>query len=186
MRKKRHPKKVEKKKIRVNANADIKATEVRVLDENGEFLGIMPTSDALALSDERGYDLIEISPNAVPPVCRFGTVGKYIYEQEKKVRKQKKLQKKTGVKTLRLSYKISQHDKDVRLNQGIKFLQQGNKLKVESILRGRERQFVNLAKEKMQSFVNDLQSQEDLNIVVEQPVKMVGNQISAIVFHKPE
>jgi len=122
-------------------NEDIRASEVRVIDENGEMLGVMSTDDALKIAEERNLDLVNVSPNAEPPVCKILDYGKYRYEMQKKDKQNKKNQKVTEIKEVRLSTFIEDHDLQVKANTAIKFLKNGDKLKVSLRFRGRERDY---------------------------------------------
>ena len=111
-------------------NDEIRAKEVRVIDENGEMRGIMSLSEALALAEESNLDLVNISPNADPPVCKILDYGKYRYELQKKDKQQKKNQKVTEIEEIRLSTFIEDHDIQVKANTAMKFLKDGDKVKV--------------------------------------------------------
>ena len=185
MRKKRRfHKRVVAKAPSARINQKITAEMVRVIDEEGEFLGEMKTQDALAMAKERGYDLVEVSPKATPPVCKILEYGQFQYEKEKQAKKEKAKQKKVEIKSIRLSFRISEHDKENRFNQAIKFLEKGHKIKIETFLKGRERQHGLLAIEKINNFVTELQKNEDFNIIVEQHVKRMGGNISTIILNK--
>ncbi len=163
-------------------NNQIQAPEVRVVDEEGLPLGVMQTKEALALAEERGYDLVEVSPKAVPPVCKFLDYGAFKYQKEKEMKQQKAHAKKVEVKGIRLSVKIGQHDVDNRLKQAIGFLEDGQKLRIEIMLRGREKAHGNLALEKIQDFMNEIAKKYTL--FVEQPPKNQGGNVSAIIGRK--
>ncbi len=119
-------------------NDDIRAKEVRMLDENNEQLGIMSLNDAKAYAYDHGYDLVLIAPTATPPVCRAMDYGKYRYEQDKREKEAKKKQQVVEVKEVQLSCRIDTHDFDTKANRAIKFLQDGNKVRVSLRFRGRE------------------------------------------------
>ena len=118
-------------------NEEIRDREVRVVDENGEQLGILPTRQALTMAEERELDLVKIAPQARPPVCKFMDYGKFRFEQSKRDKEARKNQKVIEVKEIRLSATIEDHDIDVRVRNAIKFLQDGNKLKCSIRFRGR-------------------------------------------------
>ncbi|MGB4164924.1 MAG: translation initiation factor IF-3, partial [Bacillota bacterium] len=120
--------------LRVNEN--IRAREVRVIDENGEQLGVMIPREALRIARERGLDLVEVAPNARPPVCRVMDYGKYMYEKSKKERESRKNQKTVKIKEVRISPKIDDHDFSVRVKNAVGFLQKGNKVKATVRFRG--------------------------------------------------
>ena len=119
-------------------NEEIRDREVRVVDQNGEQLGIMSGRDALALAEERQLDLVKIAPQARPPVCKLMDYGKYRFEQSKKEREFRKNQKVITVKEVRLSATIEDHDVDVKFKNAVKFLKDGNKVKVTIRFRGRQ------------------------------------------------
>ena len=119
-------------------NEEIRDREVRVVDQNGEQLGVMSSRDALALAEERQLDLVKIAPQARPPVCKLMDYGKYRFEQSKKEREFRKNQKVITVKEVRLSATIEDHDVDVKYKNAVKFLKDGNKVKVTIRFRGRQ------------------------------------------------
>jgi len=125
-------------------NERIRAREVLVIDENGQKLGVMPTREALNLARERGLDLVEVSPNANPPVCRIMDFGKYKYQMQKKMHEAKKKQKTIEVKTVKIRPRTDEHDMQVRIKQVRKFLEKGNKVKAIVMFRGREQAHVDL------------------------------------------
>ena len=133
-------------------NEDIREREVRVVDETGEQLGIMPTQQALVLAEERQLDLVNIAPNAKPPVCKLMDYGKYRFEQSKREKEIKKNQKIIETKEVRLSATIEDHDIDVRFRQAVKFLQDGNKVKVSIRFRGRQIAHSEIGTDVMQDF----------------------------------
>lgn len=119
-------------------NNQIRCDEVRVIDENGEQLGVLATKDALQRADEAGLDLVEVSASANPPVCRIMDYGKYRYEQSKKQAEAKKKQTTVEVKEIKLRPKTEKHDLDFKIRNIRKFLTQKNKVKVTLRFRGRE------------------------------------------------
>ena len=119
-------------------NEEIQDSEVRLIGEGGEQLGIMSSEDALRIAEEHGYDLVKIAPNANPPVCRIMDYGKFRFEQTKKEKEAKKNQKTIEIKEIRLSATIDVHDMEVKAKQCEKFLQSGNKVKVTIRFRGRQ------------------------------------------------
>jgi translation initiation factor IF-3 len=166
-------------KIKVRFNDMIRVPEVRVIDENGDHVGTMSTADAQRLATERGLDLIEINPEANPPVVKILEYGQFKYQKDKEERLQKKKQKETEVKGVRLSLRIGEHDKTLRLNQAKGFFEDGNKVKVEVILRGRERQFVENAFNVVKQFITDLNAVSPLR--VEQAPTKQENKIIALL-----
>ncbi len=133
-------------------NEEIRAKELRVIDTDGNQLGIMSRSEALELSDEKKLDLVCIAPKANPPVCKILDYGKYKYELQKKEKEAKKKQKTTQVKEIRLSTFIEDHDIMVKAKTGSKFLKDGDKLKVSLRFRGREKDYVARGMEVMDKF----------------------------------
>lgn len=163
-------------------NEAITIPEVNIIDEEGKFLGTMPTERAIALARERGYDLVEVSPKAVPPVCKFLDFGQFKYQKEKELRIQKARAKKVDIKGVRLSVKMGQHDLDIRFEQAKEFLADGDKIKVEINLHGREKEHGDLAMERIKEFLQRLETAYPLSI--EQPATRAGGNISTIVGRK--
>ncbi|MBI2483258.1 translation initiation factor IF-3 [Candidatus Uhrbacteria bacterium] len=161
------------------ANERIRIPEVRVVDEQGENLGAMATAQAITLARERGLDLVEVAPKAQPPVCRFIDFKQFRYEQEKIRRQQKTRAKKVEVKGVRLSLRIGEHDRQLRLRQAKGFFDEGNRVAVEIILRGRERQYGNLAREVIMKFVDDLKLEYE--ITIDQPLSVQGGRFSLVL-----
>jgi len=119
-------------------NQQIRARQIRVIDEEGAQLGIMSPRDALRDAEERGLDLVEVAPKAVPPVCRIMDYGKYRYEQKRRARESRKHQHTVSVKEIKFRPKIDKHDFDYKANHVRQFLEEGNKVKVTVMFRGRE------------------------------------------------
>lgn len=163
-------------------NEQIRVPEVRVVDEEGLPLGVMTTERALTTAQERGYDLVEVSPKAEPPVCRFLDYGAFKYQKEKEMRSQKAHAKKVDIKGVRLSVKMGDNDFNVRLEQALGFLEDGDKLRIEIRLRGREKAHADIGKERIQAFINKLN--ERYQLYVEQPITAAAGNISAIVGRK--
>lgn len=150
--------------INYRVNNQIASPEVRVIDEAEASLGVMSRDAALNLALERGLDLVEVSPKAVPPVCKLIDYGKFKYEKEKELKRQKAHQKKVEIKGVRLSLRIGQHDFDIRKNQAVKFLNDGDKVQIEMILRGRERRNFELAKEVFNNFLEMVKKEVTIRI----------------------
>lgn len=129
---------------------------MRVIDNDGKQLGIMKPSAALQLAEEQNLDLVEVAPNAKPPVCRLMDFGKYQYEQAKRDRQARKAQKQVEVKEVRLRPKTGEHDTEVRLRQARKFLESGAKVKVRVRFRGREIRHPEVAIEILDEFAERL------------------------------
>jgi len=142
----------------------------------------MNTIEALDEARRKGLDLIEVSPVAQPPVCRIMDYGAYQYQQDKKERKQRVKQKKIEVKGVRLTLKIGPNDLETRKKQALKFLEKGNKVRIELILRGREKAFAGRARELMNNFTDSLS--ETGNLVIEKELTKQGGRLSMIVGRK--
>ena len=119
-------------------NREIRVREVRVIGPEGEQLGILPTPDAFRQAQEQGYDLVEVAPTSVPPVCRIMDYGKYKYETSKKEHQSRRHQKSTQVKEIKLRPRTDKHDLEIKIRQMKTFLEEGNKTKVTLTFRGRE------------------------------------------------
>ncbi len=122
----------------IRTNERIRAREVRVIDENGEQLGVMPPFEALKMSRERSLDLVEISPNAVPPVCKIQDYGKFLYEKDKSDRAARKKQKVIVIKEVKFSVTVDEHDYQTKKNQAVRFLGEGDKVKASLRFKGRQ------------------------------------------------
>ena len=122
----------------IRINERIRAREIRVIDENGEQLGILPPYEALRVARERGLDLVEVSPTAVPPVCRIQDYGRYLYEKEKSERAARKKQRVITVKEVKFSVTVDEHDYQTKKNQAVRFLSEGDKVKASLRFRGRQ------------------------------------------------
>jgi translation initiation factor IF-3 len=155
----------------------IRAREVRVVDANGDQLGIMSAREALGIAGDRGMDLVEVAPNAKPPVCRIMDYGKHRYEQSKRDKAAKKKQKVVNIKEIRMSPKIDEHDFEVKLKAAERFLKSGDKVKVTVRFRGREIVHSNLARTKLDSLATQLKEVA----VVERPPKLEGRQMIAVL-----
>ncbi|MBX6747808.1 MAG: translation initiation factor IF-3, partial [Acetobacteraceae bacterium] len=119
-------------------NEDIRVPQVRLIDQNGEMLGVMSTREALMRAYDAGLDLLEVSPNAVPPVCKILDYGKYKYEQQKKANEARKKQKTVEIKEVKVRPNIDDHDYDVKMRAMKSFIEDGDKVKVTLRFRGRE------------------------------------------------
>ena len=144
-------------------NSNITATKIRLVDADGEMRGVFETSKALEMAEDSGLDLVEVSPNADPPVCKILDYGKYKYEQQKKANEARKKQKTVEVKEVKMSPRIEQNDYDVKMRNARRFLESGNKVKVSMRFRGREMAHQNIGRElfvKMQQELEELASVE--------------------------
>jgi len=122
----------------IRTNEKIRAREVRVIDENGEQLGVMVPFEALKMARERSLDLVEISPNAVPPVCKIQDYGKFLYEKEKSDRAARKKQKVIVIKEVKFSVNVDEHDYVTKKNMAVRFLGEGDKVKASLRFKGRQ------------------------------------------------
>ena len=120
-------------------NERIRAREIRVIGDDGEQFGILTVSEALALAAEKSLDLVEISPNATPPVCKIMDYGKFKYEKTKKEKENKKKQKNVVIKEIRIKPHIDEHDKETKISQIKKFIEKEYKVKISLRLSGREK-----------------------------------------------
>jgi translation initiation factor IF-3 len=144
-----------KKQNKSPVNNGIRSLKVRLIDEAGAQMGILDREKALEMSRERNLDLVQVTEKIDPPVCKIMDYGKYLYQQEKK---QKQSKKKTGgeLKGIRLTYNISDHDMETRAKVAEKFLKEGNKIRIEMRLRGREKALQDFARQKIGRFLEIL------------------------------
>ncbi|NBS41172.1 translation initiation factor IF-3 [bacterium] len=160
-------------------NEQIDNPEIRVIDDKGEQLGVIPTSRAMEIARERELDLVEVSPKAEPPVCKILDFGHFKYQKEKEVRKQKAQSHEVEIKGIRLSLRIGDHDLEIRHQQAKKFFERGDKVKIELRLRGREKAHVDVAKEVVAKFLELVKA--DFPIRVEQPIQVMGGTITMVL-----
>lgn len=158
-------------------NENIKAKQVRLIDANNENRGVVSIDEALAIAEEEGLDLIEISPQANPPVCKVLDFGKYRYEQQKKKNEAKKNQKVVEIKEIKLRPMIEAHDYEVKLKQAKKFLEQGNKVKLTMRFKGRELSANDKGKQVLARILEDL----DDVCKVDSEIKLEGRQMTAVI-----
>ena len=156
-------------------NGEIRDREIRLISSTGEMLGVMSPREALRLAEEEDLDLVKISPNAVPPVCKIMDYGKFKFEQAKKAKENK--QKIVELKEVQLSMTIDVGDINVKAKQATKFLEQGNKVKVTIRLRGRQMAHANLAKDVINNFAEMLKEISQ----VEKPLNMEGRNLILIL-----
>lgn len=161
----------------LRVNGQIRVREVRVIDQDGEQLGILQTRDALALAQERDLDLVEVAPNAKPPVCRIMDYGKFRYEQSKREREARRRQKVFTLKEVRMSPKIDTHDLQIKLRQAQRFLQDGDKVKLTVRFRGREIVHADLARQKLTELAKELNTLA----TVERAPRLEGRQMIMIL-----
>ena len=169
---------ISKESVRINE--EIRVREVRVTNAEGEQLGIMQTRDALRMAVEQHLDLVEIAPKAKPPVCRIMDFGKYRYEQQKKEKEARKKQKVITIKEVKLRPNIEQHDFEVKLKNAVRFLQDGDKVKVTIMFRGRELSHPELGKEILGRVAQELKD----TVTIERDAKLEGKNMIMILAPK--
>ena len=165
---------------KVNINQRIRAKEVRVIDPDGEQIGIIPTKEALEAAADAGLDLVEVSPNANPPVCKIMDYGRYRYEQTKKKHEAKKKQSTFQLKEIKVRPKTGEHDLQVKIGHIKKFIGKKDKVKVSVIFRGREITLSELGRAVLQRIIDETEEVA----VVEQEPKFEGRILVAILSPK--
>jgi translation initiation factor IF-3 len=156
------------------SNYEIRAAKVKLIDDKRQYMGIFELPLALRIAREKGFDLVEVAPEANPPVCRLMNFGRYVYEKKRQERESKKHQHRTQVREMRMSLKISDHDYQVKLNKIKEFIDDGDLVKVRLRLRGRELLHSDLGMKVIEKLVTDL----DPIAKVETPPKQDDNIIS--------
>lgn len=178
MRISRRPKK-EQPKITYHYNEGINSPQLMVIDGDGGNLGILATGEAIRKAREQGLDLVEINPKSEPPVAKIMDFGQFRYQKEKELRLRKAHQHVVDIKGIRLSLKIGAHDLEIRRGQTLKFLDNGDKVRIEMMLRGREQQQTALAFDLIKKFVTEINNQVEIRW--EQEIEKQGNKITAII-----
>ncbi|MDQ2069211.1 translation initiation factor IF-3 [Natronospira bacteriovora] len=163
-------------KNRTRRNKDIRAPQVRLIDQEGEQMGIVPLEQALESAQEAGMDLVEVSPNAEPPVCRIMDYGKFVFEQKKKQAGQKK-QKQIQVKEVKFRPNTDDNDYRIKLRNATRFLEEGNKVKVTLRFRGREMLHQDIGRDLLKRVEEDLKELA----AVEQFPKLEGRQMIMVM-----
>lgn len=163
-------------------NEEIRDKELRVIDNDGTQLGIMSLEDALAAANDKKLDLVNISPNAKPPVCKILDYGKYRYELQKREKEAKKKQKVTSVKEIRLSTFIEAHDIQVKAKTATKFLKDGDRVKVSLRFKGREKDYASKGLEVMRQFAESVASVG----IIEKKAEFEGRSLIMIVAPKTD
>ena len=158
-------------------NDRIRATEIRLIGAEGENIGVVPPARALQLAEDVGLDLVEISPNASPPVCKIMDFGKFKYEQQKRESEARKKQKTIEVKEVKFRPNTDTHDYDVKMRNVFKFLENGDKVKVTLRFRGREMAHQNLGRELLERVASDVEGTGK----VENMPKMEGRQMVMMI-----
>ena len=161
-------------------NSSIRDPEVRVIGSNGEQLGIMSSREANQLAEEQDLDLVKISPNANPPVCKIMDYGKYVFDKAKREKEQRKNQKIVELKEVQLSMTIEQHDIEIKAKHAPKFLLNGDKVNVSIRMNGRQQAYSDRGVETENAFAKSL---EDIS-VIEKPAKVEGRNIIMILAPK--
>ena len=158
-------------------NEDIREKEVRLIDVEGEQIGVVPIDEALRLARDKNLDLVKIAPQANPPVCRIMDYGKYLFEQSKRDREARKNQRVIQTKEVRMSVAIDTHDFDVKVRNAIRFLKSGDKVKVSIRFRGREMAHPEIGRELMTEFIEACKEHGEL---ANRPV-MEGRSLTAVL-----
>ncbi|MFC7393692.1 translation initiation factor IF-3 [Scopulibacillus cellulosilyticus] len=163
-------------------NEGIRANQVRLIDQNGEQIGIKPKREALDMARNVNLDLVMVAPNAKPPVCRIMDYGKYRYEQQKKDKEARKKQKIINVKEIRLSPNIEEHDFNTKLRNAQKFLKKGDKVKASIRFRGRAITHSEIGREVLERLAKEC---EEFGVIEAKP-KMEGRSMFLILAPKGE
>lgn len=166
--------------IKHQINEQIKEKEVRLINSNGEQIGIVNVSKALLMAEEEGLDLVNVSPNAKPPVCKIIDYSKFKYELSKKEKENKKKQKTIIVKEIKFSLNIDKNDLNTKINQTRKFIKSGNKVKVSLTFRGREMAYMNNNKYMLEEFAESLSDVA----VVEKGIRTEGKNLVMTLVEK--
>lgn len=138
------------------ANGQIKADPIRLIDQDGNMIGVTPLREALNMASELDMDLVEISPNAEPPVCKIMDIGKYMYEQQKKKKEAKKHQKIVHLKEIKLRYNTTPHDLEYRIEHAKEFLGEGDKVKFSMKFKGRENAHLDMGYKRFEEIIEAL------------------------------
>ena len=161
----------------MRVNRQIRVPKVRVIGADGQQIGVIATRDALDQAQTAGLDLVEVSPNAVPPVCKIIDYGKFRYDQTKREKESRKTQHQVKVKEIKLKPNIDEHDFNTKLKRGRQFLEKGNKVKLTCMFRGREMAYPDLGRKVMQRFCNEVADVGTL----ESPLKMMGRSMTSVI-----
>lgn len=161
----------------LRVNEQIRAKQIRLIGENGEQLGIVPLEEGLRKAELRGLDLVEVAPDANPPVCRIMDYGKYRYEQEKREKLARKKMHMHHIKEIRLTPNIEEHDYQVKLKNLKKFLEHGDKVKITLMYRKREIIHPEIGEKLLERFLNDATQWGE----IEKPPKVEGRNVVAVI-----
>ena len=159
-------------------NNQIRAEKVRLIGPDGKQLGIFNLNEALAKARQAGLDLVQVTDKVTPPVCKIMDYGKFLYQQKKKERKMRKAQG-GGMKNIRLGFNISKHDIEIRAKTAEKFLKEGDKVRIELVLRGREKALADFAKQKIEQFLEILK--KTVPIKIERELKKAARGLTMII-----
>ena len=168
-------------KQELQINEQIRDKELRVIDSDGNQLGIMSLRQALEIAEQKNLDLVKIAPQANPPVCKIIDYGKYRFEQAKREKEARKNQRVVEIKEVRLSLNIDTHDFETKRNHALRFISEGNKVKVSIRFRGREMGHPELGQEIMQRFADAMSEVAN----VEKPAKLEGRNMLMFLAPKP-
>jgi translation initiation factor IF-3 len=158
-------------------NREIRAASIRLIDHNGNMVGVVPVSEGIRMAEQVGLDLVEISPGAVPPVCKILDIGKYRYEAQKKAQEARKKQKVIQIKEIKLRPTIDKHDLEIKLKHVKEFLEEGDKVRFTLKFRGREMDHTDLGMKVLERVQEALKDQ----CKIEQPPRFEGRQISMAI-----
>lgn len=163
--------------MEIRINQDIRSTEVRLVGEDGDQMGVFPTHLALRKAEEEDLDLVEVSPNAKPPVCKLMDYGRFKFEQQKKDRERRRNTKTVSVKTIKLRPKIGEADLNTKIHQLSKFLMDGHKAKIVVQFKGREITHKELGKDLLDRVSNSISGHANIEV----PPKMEGRNLMMLV-----
>jgi translation initiation factor IF-3 len=164
----------------VAVNWDIKAPEVRVIDPDGKQIGVLPVKEAIRIAAERGFDLVEVAPNSQPPVCRIMNYGKYKYQQSKRTQEARKHQTIIHIKEVKVRPRTEEHDFQFKLRHVKRFLDEGNKVKISILFRGREIAHPEFGKDMLNRFIEGVKD----TMVIEQSPRLEGRNMVMILAPK--
>lgn len=181
----RKSKRHQPKEIFYRTNEQITSQQVKLIDDDNNFLGIVDTFEAIKMAREKELSLIEISPKETPPTARIMDYGKLQYQKQKQAKKQNARQKKSETKGIKLSLRIGKHDINFRKEHAKKFLSGNNKVKIELNLRGREKQHKEIAVNIIKDFIKKIKEENpERTLIIEEPIKYKGNGFSTIINYK--
>lgn len=161
----------------MRVNRQIRADKIRVVSESGEQLGILTVREALTKAETAGLDLVEIAPNAKPPVCKIINYGKFRYDQTKREKESRKLQHQVRVKEVKLKPNIDVHDFNTKLKRARDFIEKGNKVRITCMFRGREMLHMDLGYGLVKKFCEELKDVSS----IEAPTKQMGRSITTVL-----